>query len=94
MIYQVSKSHNLQLLFSSHCDDATLDLFLKLLNAHPIPELPEIKVKYVMNCLFIFVLSFYRLTATLWIVAYILLVNLPPFLSFHSLEMCLPTLTT
>jgi len=45
MIYQISKSQNLQLLFSDHCDDATLDLFLKLLNAHPVPELPEIKVK-------------------------------------------------
>ena len=47
MIYQISKSHNLQLLFCSHCDDATLDLFLQLLKVHPVPALPEVKVKYV-----------------------------------------------
>ena len=44
MIYQMSKSHGLELLFGTHCDDATLDLFLKLLDVYPIPKLSEIKV--------------------------------------------------
>ena len=46
MIYEISKSHSLELLFSSHCDDATLDLFLKLLDVYPVPKLSEIKVRY------------------------------------------------
>ena len=44
MICQMSKGHNLDMLLSDSCDDATLDLFLKLLNAYPIPKLSEIKV--------------------------------------------------
>ena len=44
MIYQMSKSHNLNMLFSDTCDDAALDLFLKLLDAYPIPKLSELKV--------------------------------------------------
>ena len=44
MIYQMSKGHNLDMLFNDHCDDAALDLFLKLLDVHPIPKLSEIKV--------------------------------------------------
>ena len=44
MIYEISKSRGLELLFSSHCDDATLDLFLKLLDVYPVPKLSEIKV--------------------------------------------------
>jgi len=44
MIYQMSKSHNLDMLFSNDCDIATLDVFLKLLHAYPIPKLAEIKV--------------------------------------------------
>ena len=44
MICQMSKSHNLDMLFSDTCDDAALDLFLKLLDAYPIPKLSEIKV--------------------------------------------------
>ena len=44
MIYQISKSSNLELLFNDSCDDATLDLFLKLLATYPIPKLAEIKV--------------------------------------------------
>ena len=46
MIYQISKGHNLKLLFSGHLD--TLDLFLSLLDVYPVPKLPEVKVK----CLF------------------------------------------
>ena len=45
MIYQISKSHCLELLSSVHCDDATLDLFLMLLDICPLPKLTEIKVK-------------------------------------------------
>lgn len=41
----MSKSHNLDMLFSVSCNDATLDLFLKLLDAYPIPKLSEIKVR-------------------------------------------------
>ena len=44
MICQMSKSHNLNMLFSDACDNAALDLFLKLLDAYPIPKLSEIKV--------------------------------------------------
>ena len=44
MIYEISRSRGLELLFSSHCDDATLDLFLKLLDVYPVPKLSEIKV--------------------------------------------------
>ena len=40
----MSRGHNLDMLFSDHCDNAALDLFLKLLNMHPIPKLSEIKV--------------------------------------------------
>jgi len=40
----MSKSRNLDMLFSVYCDNATLDLFLRLLNAYPIPKLAEIKV--------------------------------------------------
>ena len=46
MIYQMSKGHNLDMLFSDHCDDAALDLFLKLLDVHPVPKLSEIKVMF------------------------------------------------
>ena len=56
MIYQMSRGHNLDMLFSDHCDDAALDLFLKLLDVHPIPKLSEIKVMlklYSYNCLYI-----------------------------------------
>ena len=48
MIYEISKSHGLELLFSSHCDDATLDLFLKLLDVYPVPKLSEIKVNFLL----------------------------------------------
>ena len=44
MIYQMSKGRNLDMLFSGYCDNAALDLFLKLLDVHPIPKLSEIKV--------------------------------------------------
>ena len=44
MIYQISKSQGLDILFSDNCDNATLDLFLKLLNVYPIPPLAEVKV--------------------------------------------------
>ena len=44
MIYQMSKGHNLDMIFSDYCDDAALDLFLKLLDVYPIPKLSEIKV--------------------------------------------------
>ena len=44
MICQLSKGHNLEMLFSDCCNDAALDLFLKLLDAYPIPKLSEIKV--------------------------------------------------
>ena len=56
MIYQMSKGHNLDMLFNDHCDDAALDLFLKLLDVHPIPKLSEIKVmlrSYSYNWLYI-----------------------------------------
>ena len=46
MICQMSKSHNLDMLFSDSCDNAALDLFLKLLDVYPIPKLSEIKVIY------------------------------------------------
>ena len=52
----MSRGHNLDMLFSDHCDDAALDLFLKLLDVHPIPKLSEIKVMlrlYSYNCLYI-----------------------------------------
>ena len=45
MIFQISKSHNLDILFKNKCDKATLKLFLKLLDAFPIPKLAEIKVR-------------------------------------------------
>jgi len=44
MICQMSKGRNLDILFSDSCDDATLDLLLKLLDVYPIPKLSEIKV--------------------------------------------------
>ena len=44
MICQMSKNHNLDMIFSDSCDNAALDLFLKLLDAYPIPKLSEIKV--------------------------------------------------
>jgi len=44
MIYEISKSCGLELLFSIHCNDATLDLFLKLLHVYAVPKLSEIKV--------------------------------------------------
>ena len=44
MICQISRGRNLDMLLSDNCDDATLDLFLKLLNVCPIPKLSEIKV--------------------------------------------------
>ena len=44
MVYRISKSHGLELLFGTYCDSATQDLFLKLLDAYPIPKLSEIKV--------------------------------------------------
>jgi len=93
MIYQISKSHNLRLLFSDHCDDATLDLFLKLLKAHPVPELPKIKVKCSMLQIAMLIFCIFRLSITPWIVVYVLLVNQHPYLGFHSLEICLLTLT-
>ena len=40
----MSKGHNLDMIFSDYCDDAALDLFLKLLDVYPIPKLSEIKV--------------------------------------------------
>ena len=46
MLYQISKSHSLDILFSDNCDNATLNLFLKLLDAFPIPKLVEVKVNY------------------------------------------------
>ena len=51
----MSRGHNLDMLFSDHCDEAALDLFLKLLDVHPIPKLSEIKVMlrlYSYNCLY------------------------------------------
>lgn len=45
MIFQMSKGHNLDILFSDSCDNATLDLYLKLLDAYPIPKLSEVKVR-------------------------------------------------
>ena len=45
MIFQMSKDHNLDILFSDSCDNATLDLYLKLLDAYPIPKLSEVKVR-------------------------------------------------
>ena len=44
MIYEISKSRGLELLFSRYCDDATLCLFQKLLDVYPVPKLSEIKV--------------------------------------------------
>ena len=44
MIFQMSKAHNLDMLFSDRCDESTLDLFLMLLDAYPVPKLSEIKV--------------------------------------------------
>ena len=44
MLCQIIKSCNLNILFSDNCDNTTLDLFLKLLKAYPIPKLVEIKV--------------------------------------------------
>ena len=46
MLYQISKSHSLNILFSSSCDNATISLFLKLLDVFPIPKLAEVKVNY------------------------------------------------
>lgn len=48
MICQISKSHCLDILFSDNCDNTTLDLFLELLDAYPIPKLVEVKVIIVM----------------------------------------------
>ena len=44
MIYQISRSHNLDMLLDDSCDKVTLDLFLELLDVYPIPKLSEIKV--------------------------------------------------
>ena len=49
MICQMSKGRNLDMLFSDYCDNATLDVFLKLLDASPIPKLSEIKVTAMCN---------------------------------------------
>ena len=49
MVYQISKSHGLELLFGTYCDDATLDLFLKLLEIYPVPKLSEIKVNEILD---------------------------------------------
>lgn len=49
----MSRGRNLDMLFSGYCDDAALDLFLKLLDVHPIPKLSEIKVmlrSYTIYC--------------------------------------------
>ena len=59
MIYQISKGVNLDILFSDNCDNTTLDLFLKLLKAYPIPKLVEIKV--IQLCI---TNSYYYITIT------------------------------
>ena len=89
MIYRISKSHCLELLLSSHCDDATLDLFLRLLDIYPLPRLTEIKVrKWKVNCsVFLYILFlYYRHTTILGIAVCTL--SLTTFLIFLFLKRC------
>ena len=58
MIYKISNSHGLELLFSSHCDSATWDLFLKLLVVQPIPRLFEIKVNILLSIIALLCITF------------------------------------
>ena len=48
MICQLSKYHNLDMLLDDSCDEVTLNLFLKMLEAYPIPKLCEVKVLSVV----------------------------------------------
>ena len=83
MICQISKSCNFDM-FSDNCDNATLDLFLKLLKVYPIPKLVEIKV--IATALYrIQLLHYnYRLIITPGIVVFLQLKELHVCLTFHS----------
>ena len=62
MIYHTSKHQNFEVLLNDECDDATLDLFLQLLEVYPIPKLAEVKVRmYICNIIHKFCAITYRL---------------------------------
>ena len=90
MLYQISKSRSLNILFSDDCDNATLNLFLKLLDAFPIPKLAEVKVNYSSVYSYVIPILYYiniyvRLTTIPGIVVFMQLEGLVTYLSFHSL---------